>query len=253
MIETEFQGDVAVLRMARGKGNALNLDLVQALLDSLDRVQRHSARSVVITGQKGIFGAGVDLSSLLEGGPDYTRRFLPLLIRSFERVATFPKPLVAAINGHAIAGGAIIAMACDWRIMARGPGRIGLTEIQVGVLFPAWALEIARFAAPTQHFSEIVCAGRTYLPEQALERGLVHELIEADQLLGRACDAAREFGRIDPSRFAANKMAVRRPLIETARRESALSDANVVQDWCSEETRRLIAAYFENHVKRRTE
>src|SRR5581483_10243615 len=148
MIEFEDRGVVTILRMARGKGNALNVEMLEALITALDRAKRSAARAVIITGQGNIFGAGVDLPALVEGGPAYVRRLVPLLQRGFERVATCPKPLVAAVNGHAIAGGAIIMLACDQRLLARGTAQIGLTEVRVGVVFPAWALEIARFATP---------------------------------------------------------------------------------------------------------
>lgn len=251
MIEIEHRDQVAMLRMTRDKGNALNAELISALLAALDQLERSAARSAVITGQGTVFGAGVDLAALLDGGPQYIRRFLPLLIELFERLATFPKPLVAAVNGHAIAGGAIIMLACDARLLARGTARIGLTEIQVGVLFPAWALEIARFAVPPQHFPALICAGRTYLPDDALERGLVDQLVDFDQLLNRACQVAGELGAIPSAKYAATKLAVRRPMIEAARQQSALTGAAIVDDWCSDETRRLISEFFEKNVKRK--
>ena len=136
MIELEQRGVVTILRMARGKGNALNLELVEALSDALDRLAGSAARAGILTGQGSVFGAGVDLPVLVEGGAGYVRRFLPLLQRAFEQLATFPKPLVAAVNGHAIAGGAILMLACDQRLLARGTARVGLTEVLVGVEFP---------------------------------------------------------------------------------------------------------------------
>src|SRR4051794_23621129 len=102
MIEYEERGVVTVLRMARGKGNALNLELVAALVEALDRLEHGPARAGILTGQGSVFGAGVDLPALVAGGAEYVRQFLPLLQRGFERLATFPKPLVAAVNGHAV-------------------------------------------------------------------------------------------------------------------------------------------------------
>jgi enoyl-CoA hydratase len=251
MIEWEDRGVVTILRLARGKGNALNLDLAAALLDALDRLDRSPARAGVITGQGNVFSAGVDLVALVEGGPDYVRRFLPLLQRVFERLATFPRPVVAAVNGHAIAGGAILMLACDQRLLARGTARVGLTEVRVGVLFPAWALELARFATPPQHFPTLICTGRTWPPEEALARGLVDELVEPDQLLDRACAVAEELAAIPPATFCATKLAVRRPMIEAAQRQAALTDAAVLEHWCSPETLRQVAQFAEQTLKRR--
>ncbi len=251
MIEWEERGAVTVLRMARGKGNALNLDFVGALGDALDRLDGGAARAGVITGQGSVFSAGVDLPALAAGGAEYVRQFVPRLARAFERLATFPKPLVAAVNGHAIAGGAIIMLACDQRLLARGAARVGLTEIRVGVEFPAWALELARFATPPQHFPTLICTGRTWPPEEALARGLVDELVEPERLLERACAVAEELAAIPPATFVATKLAVRRPMIEAARQQAARTDAALLERWCAPETLRQVAAFAEQTIKRR--
>ena len=99
------------------------------------------AKAVVLTGQGKIFSAGVDLKRLSEGGADYIRKFLPVLHKLYDTVFYHPKPVVAAINGHAIAGGCVLACCADRRIMAREGGRIGVTESLVGVPFPALAFD----------------------------------------------------------------------------------------------------------------
>ena len=251
MIEREDRDAVTIVRMARGKGNALNVELLAAISQVLDEIERSAIRAAVITGQGSVFGAGVDLTELIQGGPQYVRRFIPQMVDVFKRLATFPKPLVAAVNGHAIAGGAILMLACDQRLLARGPARLGLAEIQVGVLFPAWALEIARFATPPEHFPTLICTGRTWQGEEALTRGLVDELVDADDLLDRACQVASEMGAIPTATFAATKQAVRRPLVETAERQAKLTDAAVIEDWCSSETLARVAAFAERSIKRR--
>jgi enoyl-CoA hydratase len=252
MIEFEDRGAVTLLRMARGKGNALNVDLLTALDAALERLERGPARAGILTGQGSVFCAGVDLPTLAAGGPDYVRQFVPLLQRGLERLATFPKPLVAAVNGHAIAGGALVVMACDQRLLARGTARIGLTEIRVGVEFPAWPLEIARFATPPQHFSTLVTTGRTWLPDDALARGLVDELVEPERLLDRAWEVAEELAALPPAVFTATKLAARRPMIEAARQQAARTDAALLEQWCRPETLRQVAAFAEQTIKRRT-
>jgi enoyl-CoA hydratase len=251
MIEIEDRGAVRIVRMARGKGNALNAEFLEALIQMLDELERGPARAAVLTGQGSVFGAGVDLPALVDGGPAYVRRFVPLMQRGFERLATFPKPLVAAVNGHAIAGGAIIMLACDQRLLARGNAQIGLTEVRVGVVFPAWALEVARFATPSEHFSTLICTGRTWKPEESLARGLVDELVEPERLLDRAVEVADEMAAIPPTAFAAAKLAVRRPMIETAQHQAGLTDAALVDHWCSPDTLRHIAEFAQQTIKRR--
>lgn len=253
MIEVEeAAAGYSVVQMVRGIGNALNIDLVAALIDTLGRLEHNPAvRAVVLTGQGSAFGAGVDLLTLVEGGAEYVRKFLPLLNQLFERLAIFPKPLVAAINGYAIAGGAIIALAADQRLMARGVGRMGLTEVHVGVVFPAWALEIARFAMPPHHFPKVTCTGRTFDPEAALACGLVDELVEPDKLLDRAREVAMEFAAIPAASFTATKQAVRHPMIETARRRAEWTDDAVLDHWTAPATLQGIADFAERTFKRK--
>src|SRR5690606_35510700 len=101
------RGDITILRMERGRGNALDLEFGQALLDTLDQLEANTTKAIVLTGKDNTFCAGVDLQALVEGGSSYVRKYVPLMQRCFERFARFPKPIVAAVNGHAIAGGAI--------------------------------------------------------------------------------------------------------------------------------------------------
>ena len=250
MIETENRGPITLVRLARGKGNALNLDLLQSLDDMLITAERSEASGVVITGQGSVFGAGVDLPELVGGGEAYIRRFIPLLVQVFKRMALFPKPLVAAVNGHAIAGGAILMLAADQRLLAQGAARIGLTEVQVGVQFPSWALEIARFATPPQYFPTLICTGRTWLPEEALSRGLVDELIAPEQLLDRAFEVANELASLLPAAFTESKLAVRRPLIEAATK-SEPGDAAITDFWCSAEVLEQMTAFVQRTIKRK--
>jgi enoyl-CoA hydratase len=252
MIELEERGAVTILRMVAGKGNALNLEFTQALDACMQELERGPARAVVLTGHGSMFGAGVDLPALVSGGPDYVRRFVPAMVAGFERLVSFSKPLVAAVNGHAIAGGAIIMLACDQRILTRGKARVGLTEIRVGVEFPSWALEIARFTTPAQHLSTLILTGRTWLPEEALARGLVDELVDADRLLERACEVAAELAAIPAVTYAANKRALRRPLVETAQRLTALEGAALVEKWCAPETLQAVAEFAALHIGRRS-
>ena len=117
MIELTEQGGVAVLRLGDGKVNAMSLELCEALTARFAAVA--SARAVVLTGTGRIFSAGVDLLRLTEGGAPYVRKFLPALRTMFAAVFSHATPVVAAINGHAIAGGCVLACGADWRLMAR--------------------------------------------------------------------------------------------------------------------------------------
>src|SRR5437764_1288972 len=149
MIELTEHGRVAVLTMTHGKANALDLEFCRALTAQLDACRQSSLRALVITGGGRMFSAGVDLPRIVDEGAPYVRAFLPAVNKAFETLFSFPRPVVAAVNGHAIAGGCVMACAADSRLMARADARIGIPELLVGVPFPVVPLEIMRFAAPS--------------------------------------------------------------------------------------------------------
>ena len=142
-----------------------------------------------------MFSAGVDLFKIADGGPDYVDGFLPALHDAFLAVFGCPLPVVAAVNGHAIAGGCILTSACDYRVMNADSGRIGVTELLVGVPFPVAAMEILRFAVGTHRLSELIMFGRTYAAAEAAGLGLVDEAVDAASVLARAVEVARAVRR----------------------------------------------------------
>jgi enoyl-CoA hydratase len=250
MIELTSSGDVAVLRLAHGKANAMSIELCEALTERLDQLGKAPAQAVVITGTGRMFSAGVDLLRLLDGGAPYVREFLPAMCRMFEAVFRCPKPIVAAVNGHAIAGGCVLACACDKRLMARDVGRIGVTELLVGVPFPTIAMEIMRCAAAPQYFQEMLLGGATYAPEEGAARGLVHELVEADLLLDRAIAAAQQLAVLAPAAVALTRRQARQPALERLQREGRAIDAEVTQIWTAPDTLDRIRDYVSRTFKK---
>jgi enoyl-CoA hydratase/carnithine racemase len=250
MIELLDRGNVAVLQMAHGKANIMTTEFCLALTGRLDELRTSPAAAVVITGAGRIFSAGVDLPRLLEGGAPYIRAFLPALNAMFDAVFSYPKPVVAAINGHAIAGGCVLACAADRRLMAVEPGRIGVTELLVGVPYPAVAMEIMRSATAPQYFEEAIFGGATYAPGDAVARGLVHEVAAPDALLGHAVAAAQALASLSPAAFALSKRQTRQPSFERLEREGRRIDDEVTRIWCAPETLERIRDYVSRTLKK---
>jgi enoyl-CoA hydratase len=246
VIEVTEQDDVAILRMADGKVNAMSIELCEAVTARVRELSH--ARALVITGSGRIFSAGVDLLRLLEGGVPYIRNFLPALSTMLATVFSYPKPVVAAINGHAIAGGCVLACAADRRLMAREAGRIGVTELLVGVPFPPAAMEIMRCACVPQYFEEAIFSGATYPPPQALERGMIHEIAEPDGLIDRAIAAARTLAALSPPAFALTKRQTREPALE--RMDSAETAAAIERIWTAPETLDRIRDYVTRTLRK---
>lgn len=247
MIIREDSGQVAVLRLAHGKVSALDVEFCEALVHGVNGVASGSATALVLTGTGSSFSAGVDLFRVLSGGTEYLGRFLPALELFFRTLLTFPKPAVAAVNGHAIAGGCIIAAACDHRIMANGSGRIGIPELAVGVPFPALPFEIVGARVQPPKFRELVNSGRVVLPSEALALGLIDEVAEPEALLPRARQVAEQLARIPARTFELTKRTFTASVLERVRASAALN-ADVLEAWGSPEVHAHIREYVEKTV-----
>lgn len=243
MIDSKIIDGIAVLTMTHGKANALDIEFCGALAARFEDLRKADARAVVLTGQGKIFSAGVDLKRLSAGGADYIRRFLPELHRLYEAAFFHPKPVVAAINGHAIAGGCVLACCADRRIMARDAGRIGVTEILVGVPFPALAFEVVRFAVPPRYLPEFTLSGATYATDEALRRGWVDEVAEPGKLIDDAIAAARQMSQLSPAAFSQTKLQVRQPVTERLQRSGEATDRVVTDIWAAPATLAYIRDY----------
>jgi enoyl-CoA hydratase len=224
---------------------------MEALLDEFDAAQASSAKAIVLTGQEKVFCAGVDLFTVLEKGRPYLEAFLPTLDRLFLRLLTFPKPIVAAVNGHAIAGGCIILMCCDYRVMTCGPGKVGLSELTVGVPFPTVPFEIARAALPPRAVRQAIYAGRLYSAEETLELGLVDELVDQDQCLSRALASAELLANLPVETFQITKRQMTQSTLDRIAAHRSSNDANIWSVWGKEETLDVIRGYMQRAVKGR--
>jgi enoyl-CoA hydratase len=246
MIDTKMTDGIAVLTMAHGKVNALDTEFCEALAARFRDLHRSDAQALVLIGQGKAFSAGVDLVRLGKGGADYIRRFLPALHRLYEAAFFCAKPVVAAVNGHAVAGGCVLAACADRRIMARGQGRIGVTELLVGVPFPTLAFEIVRAAVPKHYLAEVTYSGATYETDAALERGWIDEVAEPGDLLQDAVAVARELAALSPAAFAQAKAQIRQPVADHYAQHGSATDKAVTDIWCAPET----LAYIRGYVQR---
>jgi len=250
MIDCAITSGIAVLTIAHGKANALDIALCEAVAAKFMELRASDARAVVLTGQGRMFSAGVDLPLMLEGGAPYVRKFLPALHRLYETVFFHPQPVVAAVNGHAIAGGCVLACCADRRLMARDGGKIGLTELLVGVPLPAQAFEVMRFATVPQYFSEAVLGAATYGPEAAVERGFIDEVVEASALLERAIAAAQALAALSPIAFAQAKAQIRQAVSERMAHSGAATDHAVGEIWAKPETLQYMRDYVARTLKK---
>jgi enoyl-CoA hydratase len=237
MMDVDLVDGVTTLRLDHPPVNAIDLELLDAIVATMG----HLDGPVVITGAGRCFSAGVDLRAISDGGSEYTDRFITSLSPALLAVFDHPAPVVAAVNGHAIAGGCVFAMAADVRLMSAGT--IGITELAVGVPFPMAALEICRYAMGTSTTRAALQAD-TIDVDSASARGWIDEVVAPADLFPRAIAVARELGQHSPTAYAATKEQLHRPA-RTAIDAGAETDAKVRASWTSDDTRARVTAFID--------
>jgi len=250
MIETFDHRGVPVLRMTHGKANALDIEFCDELIRRIEALERDGAPGFILTGRGSIFSAGVDLVRAGAGGAAYMRDFLPGLARAFEVLFFYPGPVVTAINGHAIAGGCIVACAGDVRLMVRGGATIGVPELAVGVPFPAFALETVRFATGSRRFQDLIYGARTFQGEEILERGLADRLVDGGALLDEAAAELARLNAIPRLTFEITKRQLRFPSRQLCEQMAAAYDAAVFEAWGHPKTLENVRAYAARTLKK---
>ena len=236
-MDVQVADGVTTVRIDHPPVNAFNLGLVEDAVATIRGIDG----PIVLTGAGSCFSAGVDLRAILEGQPDYTDTFLAAVSEAFLTVFDHPAPVVAAVNGHAIAGGCVLAMAADLRLMSSG--LIGLSEVAVGVPFPVAALEICRYAMGPS-VTRAVLQADNIDARTAAERGWIDEVVAPDELVTRAVGLARALGQHPATAYAAMKEQLHRHA-RAAIDAGTEWDAKVRASWKSEETRGRISAFLD--------
>ena len=236
-MQLERIGEAVLLRMRAGKANAMGPAWLERMEALLDEALTARARALVITGYEGFFSAGLDLPTL-DGLDDRAMgSFMSGFSRTMLRIFELPMPVVAAVNGHAIAGGCVLALQADVRIGAASDFRIGLNEVQLGIGLPAVVLEALRAQVPAASLLPIALEGRLFSPEEAVSVGLLHEVVPADRLEQRAVARAMELGALPGAAYASVKHGLRAPVAQRVRDLAGQDAARWAETWSGEEAR----------------
>ena len=213
-VTIRHDGDIAVIEFDDGKANALGYDAIEAILDAFDEVE--DAGAVALTGRPERFSAGFDLK-VMAAGPDAARAMLHRGVDLFLRMYLYPRPVVAACTGHALAAGAILLMCSDFRIGSRGDYRIGLPEVTIGMSLPMFATELARDRISKRHYTRVTALGTVYDPEGAVDAGFLDEVIQADRVVDTAIEKAKTLTGVGKTQLMATRISARSGVAATIR------------------------------------
>ncbi len=200
---------VAEIVLDDGKVNAMDGPFFDGLNAALDRAERDAARALVLAGRPGSLSAGLNVKLLPTLPRAEYARTVVTFGHTMLRLWTAPHPTVAAVTGHAVAGGALLAFACDRRVVADGPVRIQMNETAIGLPLPTWAMVICESAIPVRWQIEVILHARPHTPAEALARGMVDEVVPPDAVLARAREAAVTLAALDRDAYALSKRRLR--------------------------------------------
>jgi enoyl-CoA hydratase len=234
-IKVEEHGGIAVVRLDRPPANALDPALVAEGREVLERLVGAEPDAVVMTGRPGFFSAGVDLKVTPTLGPAGQREMVGRINRLLSGWYAFPRPLVTAVNGHAIAGGLILALCGDYRVGAT-EGKLGLTELRVGIPYPAVPMAIVKAELSPPVVRRLAMRADLVEPAVALELGLVDELADENAVLPRALAVAAELASMPSTAYAQVKKQVRGTAAREMQRVVEEGDDPMIAAWLSQET-----------------
>ncbi|KPK89175.1 MAG: hypothetical protein AMJ88_17945 [Anaerolineae bacterium SM23_ 63] len=228
---------IATVVLGRGKVNALNEPLVEQLYDDLANLEEEEAiGAIILTGKGKFFSFGFDVPEFLAYSRDEFERFLSKFTDLYRYLFLFPKPTVAALNGHTIAGGCMLATACDHRLMVSGKAKIALNEISFGASVTAGAIEMLTYCIGHRKAQDVLFSGVMLTPEEAYQIGLIDQVLEEDELLEESGLIAQDYINKDLAAFSSIKKWLKGPVVERMQQREADSIKEFARIWYSEST-----------------
>ena len=240
-MRVERVGAIAVVRMEAPKGNAMDRAFLGDFKKLFDEVENSDARGVVLTGKGPFFSVGMALPELLPLSRDDMRTFLGDVSCTLARLMSLPIPIVAAVNGHAVAGGCVLGLYCDYRVAGGGPWRLGFSEVQIGIGLPPFITEALRQAVhKPADWVAVAHRGRMMSPKEAQSVGLVDEVVLGEQVEAMALYKAKLLAERPQVAFAQVKSEYRRPAIAAMKVDADARNEAWLDTWFSSEAQALL-------------
>ncbi len=240
----EKKKDYVVMTLDRGKSNPMNFQMLTEIIQTLKDLKHDSVvKGLIITGKENFYSAGLDLPEIITYDREKTRDFWRGFMELISELVSFPKPLVASITGHAPAGGCIVAISCDYRVMAEGNYKIGLNEVPVGIIVPRHVYDLYAFWLGSHNAYQFLLEGKLMNPQKALEAGLVDEVVPAEMTLEAAEKKLAQYLSYNQETWRASKYNMRRNLIEKVSAYDEAMIDRVIEHWFSPKTQQILNGF----------
>ncbi len=249
-IHTEIRNSIAIIRLNRGKANAINATMANELLDTLLEMKANEqVRGVLLTGHGEFFSAGLDVIELYHYNESEIIDFWKVFDRLIRRLVSFPKPLVAAITGHCPAGGCILALGCDYRVMAEGKYRIGLNEIPLGIVVPETIYHLYSFVLGRGRAYQSLLEGKLHTPEEARSIQLVNEICPLEDVETQGLKQLEKYLQLSTAVWAQSKLNFRNAILQKLTSDFKTSFEPTLKQWWAPETRAILGKMIEGLKK----
>ena len=251
MIHRFQKENIEVLQFNRPKVNALNKELIESLIFNLDEIVKDdNIKGIILTGQKGFFSAGLDIVELYNKDKEYMKSFWKLFSSLLEKIYTYPKIIFSAISGHSPAGGTVISIMTDYRIMSKGNFLIGLNEVAVGLSVPIGICRIFQSLLGERVAEKMILQGELVNPEKAATIGLVDKIIDQNKLLDHSITIMHQWLKLPFQKQIQSKLTLRKNASDLIIANSKSDNDEVIDAWFSDECKFTMGKIIENLLKK---
>ena len=238
MIKVSQKDQIQIIELNRPKVNAINEELIKSIINQLDQAEHdESIRGIILTGQEGFFSAGLDIVELYNTDKEYMRFFWGLFSKLLIKIYSYPKIIFSAISGHSPAGGTVLAIMTDYRIMSKGNYLIGLNEVAVGLSMPIGIGRVFQSLLGERIAEKMTLKGQLIDPENAKIRGLIDDVVESDKLLSYTINVLNDWLKLPFQKQIKSKLSLRREIIDLMKKSREKDNQEVIDSWFSSECR----------------
>lgn len=246
-IKVTIREKVAIISLDRGKSNAMNKEMIDELISFMVNIEGDdSIAGAILTGKEGFFTAGLDLIELYDYDEEQMKSFWISFLKLVSTLTAFKKPLVNAISGHSPAGGCVMALCCDYRVMAEGKYIIGLNEVPVGIIVPDSIFELYAFWIGKAKAYNFILEGKLLSVEEAKSVGLINATADISVLMTVAEKQMRTFLQYDKKTWQQTKLNLRKDLIEKVSQDQTEMLEIMLKQWWSPTTRSILKTIITN-------
>lgn len=247
----ENRNGIGVVTLNRGTANALNVEMIQELSDLFTRIKEdETVKAAIITGTDNFFSAGLDVIEVVGYNESESEVFWKAFADMMYNLASWPKPMACAINGHSPAGGCILAITADFRFMAEGNFKIGLNEVPVGIVVPQPVYKLYSMWVGTRNAYQFLIQGKLLNPQEAMSAGLVDGIYPQEKVFEVTEAAVRQMMKLDAGTFAKTKLNLRKEVLYSLKNDFEESFGDTLKHWWDTEARVRLNALVDSLIKK---